>query len=135
MAAASWYSFGLACSPARYSTAKRGMPRQMPMRMRAGSAVSSVVSEVMRGHQTNSRIVFTSPYGWYMNFHTMATTICDMAMGKKYDNRTSDRPGIWRLSRTARARARSHSGSDTPNMYSTETQKDWWKRGFSHSNV
>src|SRR5689334_19983864 len=135
MAAASWYSFGIAWSPARYSTAKSGMPRQMPMRMRAGSAVSSVDSQLMRPIQKNSRIVLTSPYGWYMNFQTMATTICDMAMGKKYAKRTSDRPGIWRFSRRASARARNHSGSATPNMYLAETQKDWWKSGFSQSKV
>ncbi len=40
------------------------------------------------------------------------------------------RPGIPRLRSRARANARNHSGTDTPNMYFTETQKDWWKRGL-----
>ena len=106
----------------------------MPMAMRAGSAVSSVESQLMRPIQKNSRIVFTSPYGWYMNFHTMATTICDIAIGKKYANRINDRPGIWRFRRRAEPKARNHSGSATPNMYLAETQNDWWKSGFSQSS-
>ena len=59
-----------------------------------------------------------------MNFHTTATTIWDIAIGKKYPNRMSDRPGICRLRRRARPSARNHSGMETPNMYLTETQKD-----------
>src|SRR5262249_36976622 len=66
------------------------MPRQMPMMMRAGSAVSSVESQLIRPIQKNSRIVFTSPCGWYMNFQTIATTICDIAMGKKYAKRINE---------------------------------------------
>ena len=48
-----------------------------------------------------------------------------MAIGKKYASRMTDRPGIDRLRRSARPSAMNHSAIETPNMYFTETQKDW----------
>src|SRR5436190_23250149 len=98
------------------------MPRQMPMMMRAGSAVSSVESQLIRPIQKISRLVFTSPCGWYMNFQTIATTICDIAMGKNDAKRSNERPGIWRFRKGAQPNARHHSESATPNMYVPETQ-------------
>src|SRR5262245_62917976 len=98
------------------------MPRQMPMMMRASSAVSSVESQLMRPIQKNSRIVFTSPCGGYMNFQTIATTIGDIAMGKKYAKRINERPGIWRVRRSAKPNARNDSGTASPNLEVAETK-------------
>ena len=55
-------------------------------------------------------------------FHTSATTIWDIAMGKKYASRMSGRPGIRRLRSIARPSARIHSGIETPNIYFADTQ-------------
>ncbi len=55
----------------------------MPMRISAGSADCSVASQLIRPMPTAPSSVLTTPSGLYMNFHTSATTICDIAIGKK----------------------------------------------------